>query len=143
MRSGEGEVSGATLPVSDVAGVELELVVIPQQALLDVTEVHRLPVDEQELHAALEGGGGTSALRGRATWVERRHGGGPPLGFDGWFERKVARSAGNGSGWIARKHFIYLVGCISCLVKMLLTCWFSGDVTLAKAPFEEAPRRPL
>lgn len=57
---------GATLPVSNVAGVELELVVIPQQALLDVTEVHRLPVDKQELHAALEGGGRTSALRGGA-----------------------------------------------------------------------------
>lgn len=66
---------GATLPVSNVAGVELELVVIPQQALLDVTEVHRLPVDKQELHAALEGGGHAAALRGGAAWVERRHGG--------------------------------------------------------------------
>lgn len=41
------EKSGATLPVPNVAGVELELVVIPQQALLDVTQVHRLPVDKQ------------------------------------------------------------------------------------------------
>lgn len=56
----------ACSPVSDVAGVELELVVIPQQALLDVAEVHRLPVDKQELHAALEGGSHTPALRGGA-----------------------------------------------------------------------------
>lgn len=52
---------------------------IPQQALLDVTEVHRLPVDKQELHAALEGGRHASAVRGGAAWVERKHGCKPRL----------------------------------------------------------------
>lgn len=64
---------GATLPVSNVAGVKLELIVIPQQALLDVTEVHRLPVDKQELHAALEGGSRASTVRAGAAWMEREH----------------------------------------------------------------------
>lgn len=80
--SGRGAIKekfGATLPVSNVAGVELELVVIPQQALLDVTEVHRLPVDKQELHAALEGGSRASAVGGGAACTGRKHGCEPRL----------------------------------------------------------------
>lgn len=44
-----------SLPVSYVAGVKLQLVIISQQALLHITEIHRLPVDEHEAHAPLKG----------------------------------------------------------------------------------------
>ena len=42
------------LPVMDATRVKLELVVIPQEALLHMVEVDWLAVDEQEAHAALE-----------------------------------------------------------------------------------------
>lgn len=62
------------LPVSNVAGVKLELVVISQQPLLDVTQVHGLPVDEDEPHAALEAASRVLAVRSGAAWTERTEG---------------------------------------------------------------------
>lgn len=46
---------GGSSPVPDAAGVKLQLVKISQQALLHVTEVHRLPVDDHQAQAPLEG----------------------------------------------------------------------------------------
>lgn len=47
---------------------------IPQQPLLDVTQVHGLPVDEDEPHAALEAARRVLAVRGGAAWTERTEG---------------------------------------------------------------------
>lgn len=47
---------------------------IPQQPLLDVTQVHGLPVDEDEPHAALEAASRVLAVRGGAAWTERTEG---------------------------------------------------------------------
>lgn len=44
-----------TLPVSYVAGVKLELVIISQQSLLHMTEIQTETVDKYEPHAPLEG----------------------------------------------------------------------------------------
>lgn len=43
-----------TLPVFYIARVELKLVIIPQQSLLYMTEIHQLAVDEYEPHTTLE-----------------------------------------------------------------------------------------
>lgn len=43
-----------TLPVSYVAGVKLELVIISQQSLLHMTEIQTETVDKYEPHAPLE-----------------------------------------------------------------------------------------
>lgn len=62
-----------TLPVSYVAGVKLKLIIISQQSLLDVTEIHGLPVDEDEPHTALKGGSRVLTVRHGAAWMENTH----------------------------------------------------------------------
>ena len=62
-----------TLPVSYVACVELELVIISQQPLLNVIEIHRLAVDEDEPHASLEGRSRVLTVHGGTAWAEETH----------------------------------------------------------------------
>lgn len=64
-----------TLPVFYIARVELKLVIIPQQSLLYMTEIHQLAVDEYEPHTTLERRSKALAVwSSRSTaWMEITH----------------------------------------------------------------------
>lgn len=69
----KNKIKKTTLPVSYVAGVKLKLIIIPQQSLLDMTEIHRLPVDGYEPHTPLEGRSQVLTVHGGAAWREKTH----------------------------------------------------------------------
>lgn len=61
------------LPVSDVAGVKLKIIIISKQSLLDMIEVDWLAVDGYKAHAALEGQSRVLTALWRTAWVEVTH----------------------------------------------------------------------
>lgn len=59
----------SALPVSYVAGVELKLIIISQQSLLHMAQVHWLAVDHYEPHTPLEGRRRDLAVHAGTSWM--------------------------------------------------------------------------
>lgn len=67
------KIRNSKVPVSYVACVKLELVIISQQSLLNMIEIHWLAVDEDEPHTSLEGRSRVLTVHGGTAWVEETH----------------------------------------------------------------------
>lgn len=62
-----------TLPVSYRAGVKPKLIIISQQSLLHMAEVHWLAVDEYKPHTPLEGWRCVTTVQSGTAWMEMTH----------------------------------------------------------------------